>query len=138
MNKLRLLYFLFAAICFVSFTGCSDDDDENISPNVALLTGGEWTGSAVYFDGQDQTDEFEELSGIEISSYSSVFERDGTYTDYYDGDVIADGVWEYGNNERVIIFDRGTTNEYTVVISKLDEDELWYLQSGYEFRFVRQ
>lgn len=136
MIKLRLLYFLFAAVCLASFTSC-DDDDDDVSPNVALLTGGEWTGNAVYLNGEDETALFEERSGIDISNYTSVFERDGTYTDYYEGDELIDGTWEYENNERVIIFDRGTTDEYQVVISKLDEDELWYLQSGTEFRFVR-
>ncbi|WP_266205356.1 hypothetical protein [Pontibacter kalidii] len=137
MPRLKLLYFLFAALSLVSLASCGDDDDDDVSPNVALLTQGEWTGSAVFVNGTDRTGEFEAQSGIDISLYTSLFERDGTYTDRYNDTVLVDGTWEYENAERVILFDKGTSDEYRVVISKLDEDELFYIQAGIEFRFMQ-
>jgi hypothetical protein len=138
MPKLKLLYFLFAAMCVVSLSGCGDDDDDDVSPNMALLTRGEWTGSAIFYNGQDISSEFEANYGIDITRYTSHFERDGSYIDHYEGSVLADGTWEYENDERVILFDKGTSDEYRVVISKLDERELHYIQGGAEFRFTRQ
>lgn len=120
----------------VTLVSCDKDKKDDVSPNVALLTAGEWRGSAVFLNGEDQTAAFEE-SNFYLSDYSAKFERDGSYAEYYDGNTLVDGIWEYENNERVIVFDKGTDNEYKVVISKLDDDELFYIQSGYEFRFVR-
>ncbi|WP_276495689.1 hypothetical protein [Pontibacter litorisediminis] len=137
MHKFKLLNLIFAAMCMVAFTSCKDDDDD-VSPNVSLLTNGEWTGNAVYYLGQDVSAEYEEQTGMDILQYTSLFNRDGTYSDQYAGAPLVDGTWEYGNDERVIIFDEGTRNEYTVVISKLEENELWYLQGGIEYRFTRQ
>ncbi|MCC9168384.1 hypothetical protein [Pontibacter harenae] len=138
MTKFKLIQLLFASFLVLTFASCSNDDDEaeDISPNTSLLTAGEWTGSAVYINNADSTDFFEEQTNIIWNNYSTVFERDGTYTESYGGDEI-NGNWEFTNNERSIIFDKGTDNEYTVVVSKLDEDELFYLQSGIEFRFER-
>ncbi|AKD04514.1 hypothetical protein POKO110462_06970 [Pontibacter korlensis] len=128
---------LMTVVCLFTFSACNDDDEDDVSPNVSLLTGERWTGSAVFINGEDRTEEFEQEYEIDITQYTSQFERDGTYTDRYNGNVLVDGTWEYGNNERIIIFDKGTQDEYTVVISKLDEDELFYLQGGLEFRFTR-
>lgn len=137
MKNLNLLYFFVSLLCLVSFTSCSDDDDNDVSPNVSLLTAGVWTGSAVYVNGQDQTSTIEDANGIEWNKFTTVFERDGTYVESYDSDSIDEGVWIYENDERVIRFNSGTSNEYTVVISKLDEDEFFYIQNGLELRFTR-
>ncbi|PTX14491.1 hypothetical protein C8N40_111156 [Pontibacter mucosus] len=136
MQKLKLFCLLFAALCVVTFTSCKDDDDD-VSPNVSLLTNGEWTGNAVFINGDDFTAEFEAEYGIELARYTSKFERDGSYIDKYAGTTMAEGTWEYENNERIILFDKGA-DEYRAVISKLDEDELFYMQGGAEFRFTRK
>lgn len=138
MNSYQIRYFLCALLLPVFLVSCGkDDDDDDVSPNVALLTAGEWNGDAVYFNGEDITDILIEEEDFDIRDYSSEFERDGTYTDSFEGQVSLEGDWEFENNERVIVFDKGTDEEYTVVVSKLDEDELNYVQNGYEFRFVR-
>ncbi|TPE46072.1 hypothetical protein [Pontibacter mangrovi] len=132
----RLFPLLFLCLFVPLLISCNKDDDEDVSPNLRLLTDGQWTGQAVYFGGQDQTDVFEQETGIDFTKYTSLFNRDGTYSDTYDTQEI-NGTWEYENDERVILFDKGDSDEYTVVISKLDDDELHYQQDGIEFRFRR-
>lgn len=137
MNKLRFLPLLLLCFFTITLTSCDKDEKDDVSPNMSLITAGTWTGSAIYIDGKNMTNEFEEETGLDFGRYTSKFERDGTYADSYDGRVVVEGIWEYGNNERIIIFEKGTTNKYEVVISKLDEDELFYQQSGIEYRFKR-
>lgn len=136
MNKQRLLLFFCALLLPVFLVSCGDDDDDDVSPNVSFLTAGEWTGNAIYQDGEDITDEVFEL-GFDVTKYNLKFNRDGTYQDRYPGQSFPGGTWVFENNERVIVFEKGTDDEYTVVVSKLDNDELIYLDSGFEFRFVR-
>lgn len=114
-----------------------DDDGDNVSPNVALLTAGEWQGSAVYRNGEDNTSEFEELNHIDWNNHSAIFKRDGSYAQYYEDNALIEGMWAFENDEQVIVFDKGTDDEYSIIISKLDEDEFFYVQSGVEFRLVR-
>ncbi|GAB3527966.1 hypothetical protein GCM10027443_05130 [Pontibacter brevis] len=121
----------------LTLLSCSKEEADTVSPNVSFLTAGVWTGSAVHYNGQDQTNSFEESNAIEWSNYTAKFHKDGTYAEYYDGNTLVEGVWEFENNERVIVFDRNKEDEYKVVISKLDDDELWYIQSGIEFRLKR-
>ncbi|MEJ8755786.1 lipocalin family protein [Pontibacter sp. H259] len=138
MNKHLLRNFLFALLVPLFLVSCGDDDDDNgISPNVSLLTAGEWRGDAIYSDGEDVTDLILEENGFDMTLYRSKFERDGTYQDSYPNETIPEGTWKFENNERIIVFEDGTDDEYYVVVSKLDEDELSYVQSGFEFRFVR-
>ena len=90
-----------------------------------MLTAGEWTGDAVFLDGEDVTDQVNEDFGFDITQDRYTFERNGDYTESIAGNNL-EGKWEYQNNERVIVFDEGTDDEFTVVISKLDEDEFFY------------
>ncbi|MFD2999425.1 hypothetical protein ACFS7Z_03550 [Pontibacter toksunensis] len=137
MINLRNFTLLLTSIFMLALAGCSKDDDDDVSPNIAMLTAGEWKGSAVFSNGVDITKEVEEKSGFVWQNFTTVFNRDGSYVESYDGDTIDEGVWVYENDERVIKFNSGTTNEYKVVISKLDEDELSYLQGGLELMFTR-
>ena len=137
MNNLRHFTLLLASFFMLAFVSCSKDDDDDVSPNIAMLTAGEWKGSAIFSNGVDVTAEVEENSGIEWKKFTTIFNRDGTYIESYDGDTIDEGVWIYENNERVIKFNSGTSNEYKVVISNLDEDELAYIQGGLELMFTR-
>ncbi|GHA65309.1 hypothetical protein [Pontibacter akesuensis] len=137
MKNLNLLAILFLTLFSLTLSSCGKDDDDDVSPNVSLLTGGEWTGSAIYVDGEDLTDRIKEQQGFDWKAYTTTFDRDGSYVETYQGDVVVEGVWEYKNNERVILFDKDTQDEYEVVVSKLDEDEFWYIQDGAELRFRR-
>lgn len=141
MKSLKFSTLLLASLFIVSLSSCGKEEDDDISPvvssNLVLLTAGEWTGSTVFNNGEDQTTVFEESNQFNLSNYAAVFERDGSYTEFYENETIADGVWEFRNDERVIVFNKGTEDEYSVVISKLDEDEFFYIQSGNEFRLAR-
>lgn len=137
MHKFQLRYFLIALLFPLFLVSCGDDDDDDVNPNVSMLTAGVWTGNAIYFNDEDVTDEILEDEGFDWTLYTSEFKRDGTYNEKYDGDVVAEGKWEYQNNDRVIVFDETGGDEYTVVISKLDNDELFYVYGGVEYRFVR-
>lgn len=77
MKKHTLLYFLFLTLCCAAFTSCGDDDDDDVSPNVSLLTNGEWTGSAIYYMGQNVTDDILAEDGFDFSKYTSNFEQIG-------------------------------------------------------------
>ncbi|MER2997127.1 hypothetical protein [Pontibacter populi] len=136
MHKFQLRYFLIALLFPLFLVSC-DDDDDDVNPNVSMLTAGVWAGNAIYFNDEDVTDEILEDEGFDWTLYTSEFKRDGTYNEKYDGDVVAEGKWEYQNNDRVIVFDETGGDEYTVVISKLDNDELFYVYGGVEYRFVR-
>lgn len=137
MKNLNLLAIFFLTLCTLSLSSCGKDDDDDVSPNVSLLTGGEWKGSAIYVDGEDITDRIKEQQSFDWRAYTTTFNRDGSYEEAYQGDVVVEGMWEYKNSERVILFDKDTQDEYEVVISKLDEDEFWYIQDGAELRFRR-
>ncbi|MBC5774987.1 lipocalin family protein [Pontibacter sp. KCTC 32443] len=138
MNRYQLRYFLLAILFPLFLVSCGDDDDDDVSPNIAQLTAGEWTGDAIIVDGEDITDELlEEEEPFDFRQYTSQFERAGTYNESYQGRTVAEGDWEYQNNDRIIVFDEGTSREYYVVIAKLDDDELFYVQDGVEYRFVR-
>lgn len=143
MKNLKLITLLLTSFFMLTLGSCSKDEDDDVSPkvdvspNIAMLTAGEWKGSAIFSNGTDVTQEVEERGGIEWTKFTSVFNRDSTYTESYDGQSIDEGVWVYENDERVIRFNKGTSNEYFVVISKLDDDELSYMQGGYEFLFKR-
>ncbi|MBB6612020.1 hypothetical protein H7F15_13300 [Pontibacter sp. Tf4] len=141
MNKLHLRYLLCAVLLPLFLVSCGNDDDDdpadNVSPNVALLTAGVWTGDAIIIEGEDVTDEILEDQEFDFRLYTTEFERDGTYNESYDGDTQVDGKWEFQNDERIIVFEKGTATEYYVVVAKLDEDEFFYVQEGVEFRFVR-
>lgn len=135
MQKLKLLCLLFAALSVVTFTGCKDDDDD-VSPNVSLLTAGKWTGKAIFIGSDEVTEEAAE-QGFDIRKYTHEFRRDGTYTDNYTGGQPIEGEWVYENGERIIVFDKGKSSEYKVVISRLDDKEFHYIQDGLELQFVR-
>ncbi|MCJ8166632.1 hypothetical protein MKJ04_17435 [Pontibacter sp. E15-1] len=135
--KNRLFSLLFALLCLTAFVGCDKKDSDSVSPNVSLLTKGQWTGSAIYIEGEDKTAEIKEQASFDFTKYATSFDREGNYEDFYEGDSVMKGTWEYANDERVIEFDKATADTYTVVISKLDEDEFTYVQNGVEYRFKR-
>ncbi|RDV11991.1 hypothetical protein DXT99_22945 [Pontibacter diazotrophicus] len=141
MRNLKLYTLLIASFFMLTLVSCDKDTEDDVSPyvspNVTLLTAGEWTGRSVFQNGEDQTTVFEESNQFDLSNYTAVFKRDGTYAERYENNTIADGVWEFENNERGIVLNKGTDDEYNVVISKLDEDEFFYIQSGNEFRLAR-
>ncbi|WP_162426999.1 hypothetical protein [Pontibacter pudoricolor] len=139
MNKFQLRYFLCLLVLPFLMASCGkDDDDDDVSPNISMLTAGVWTGDAIIIEGEDITDEILESDGFDWTLYTTEFEREGTYNESYVGDPQIDGIWEFQNNERIIVFDKGTDKEYYVVIAKLDDNEFFYVQDGVEFRFVRK
>ncbi|MBJ6118518.1 hypothetical protein JAO76_09970 [Pontibacter sp. BT310] len=138
MNRFQLRYFLCLLVLPFLLASCGKDDDDDVSPNVSMLTAGVWEGSAIIIEGEDVTADILESDGFDWTLYTTEFEREGTYNESYDGDPQIDGKWEFQNNERIIVFEKGTDDEYYVVVAKLDEDELWYVQEGVEFRFMRR
>lgn len=135
--KTKLFPLLFAVLCLLTITSCGDDKEDSVSPNIKRLTVNDWIGNAVFVDNVDRTADFKQQSGLDITKYKSTFTQEGNYEDFYDGSSIVKGTWEYANDERVIIFDKGKNDEYSVVISKLDDNALWYQQAGVEYRFVK-
>lgn len=139
MDKLRLRYFILLLVLPLFLVSCSDDDDDepNVSPNVGFLTAGEWTGNAVFVGGVDRTEDFETQTGITLSEYTTLFNSNGTYSESYQGTEMIDGNWEFQDNERTIQFEENGGDTYTVSVTRLDDDELFYIQDGIEYRFIR-
>lgn len=143
MNKFRLLYFFVVSLCLISFTSCSDDDDAEPSQQ-ALLTAGEWEGSAVYFDNQDYTQFFRDSADFNINEFSYRFDDNGEYRQTYGRTIV--GTWELaGTDQNEIIFDRGEPFESRATINELTATELrlestqWFGPQlpPLEFRFTR-
>lgn len=126
MHKLRLLTQLAFLFLFVGLSSCDKDEDKEPTRS-ELLTGGTWSGFAVYADNQDVTQLFKEELEYDITKNTLKFNSDGTYADTYER-VTVSGTWEFTNNEQSILFDKGDIdNEYTAKVSKLDGQDL-YLQ----------
>lgn len=122
MNKFRLLYFFIAAVCAVSFTSCSDDEDAEPSQQ-ALLTAGEWQGASVYFDNQDFTQLFRDSVDFDVNDFSYRFDDNGEYRRTYGRTIL--GTWEFaGPDQEELILDRGTTYESRATINELTPTEL--------------
>lgn len=114
MKKLHLITLLLVTLCTLSLTSCDDDDEENVSPNEALLTNGEWTGEGIYarpypFLPLTNLAEFlrtvgeDELADeLDITTTTFDFEPDGTFSATRDGDTET-GTWEFTDNEQRII-----------------------------------
>ncbi len=141
MKKINLIVMVCLLFLGLATSSCDKKDkEEEVSPNTSLLTAGIWQGSAVYLAGQELTEEdYEEFAqlGLNIKELTFKFERNGTYVETNKGQAAPGGKWEFINNERNILFDKGTDDETTVLISKLDEDEFFITESGLEFRFER-
>lgn len=122
MNKLTLVAFLFASLFMVSLTSCDKDEDEGLS-KTELLTGGEWTGDQIWMLGKNVTEELKAYN-VSASKTKINFKKDGSYTTKYDGDVMEEGDWEFGSGEKVIITDKGTSDETEYKVNKLTSSEL--------------
>lgn len=143
MHKFRLLYFFVAALCVVSFTSCSDDDDAEPSQQ-ALLTAGEWEGARIYLDNQDYTEYFRDSVDFDIREFSYRFDDNGEYRQTYGRTVL--GTWEISDiDEELIVLDRGETYESRLTINRLTDTELHLESTAWfgpqapplEFRFTR-
>lgn len=140
MKKLQFLSYLFAALLMVTLVSCDDDDDDATPDKEALLTAGVWTGSKIYYNGVDMTEDFS--SFLDVESTTIRFFNDGTYTVDVDGNA-EDGTWEYTNNQTQILMDKGTDDELVADVNKLTSTELWVegdfadMGDEIEVRFVR-
>ncbi|WP_026236342.1 hypothetical protein [Pontibacter roseus] len=146
MKFQRLLSLLFALLLVTSLTGCGKDDDKGPS-NRDFLTAGTWTGNAIVVNGNDLTREFREDEEFpyDISQNTIKFDKAGTYLDSYGGRT-DNGTWEFANGEKELLMDKGTTNEYTLIIDRLNDKELFLYELvddpnmgavKFELRFVR-
>ncbi len=108
----------------LSLASCGNDDDDDKDPSKrALLTGGEWKGQMVLFDGVDYSDSLEAV-GLDVSNFRLLFKDDGTGTSNFLGQT-SNGSWEFGSNEQSIIFGKGTADESQATIKKLTATELY-------------
>ena len=119
-SKLLTLLLLLSAIVF---SGCDKDKDDPEPTRTDLLAAGTWEGFGIYYAGQNLTQDFAD-EGYDIRKYSLRFEKNGYYTEIYDGTSNA-GRWEFSSNEQSIILNKGNPNEITVNVLKLDTQELY-------------
>lgn len=132
MKSLKFLTYFFAAITLLSFTGCDKDDEDKEPSKTDLLTAATWTGSAIYANGMNISEDFIEAFGYDITKNTIKFDKAGSYADRYENQTLT-GIWEFTNNEQAILFDKNDPDDrYTATITKLDNKEL-FLQQPIEF-----
>ncbi|PVY37381.1 hypothetical protein [Pontibacter virosus] len=122
MKIQKLLSFLFALLLVTSMTSCDKDKDKEPS-NRDLLTAETWTGHSFWAYGNDISDMFLEQLGFDIKKNSVKFDKAGTYVDSYERSSLS-GTWEFANDDKSIIFDKGTDDEYTASVLMLTDKEL--------------
>ncbi len=107
MNKLKLLFFVFAALAFTSLSSCKKEDDAEPSKR-DLLTAQTWRGDKLYMNGREITNDPYILEySIDIKSVKLTFTKDRTYTATYTigGEKESEsGTWDFLNNEQQIDF----------------------------------
>lgn len=141
MKKLHLITLLLVTLCTFSLTSCKDDDEDNVSPNTALLTSEAWTGDGIYIRptsflppanltsvlrtlGEDEL-----ADELDITTTTFEFERDGTFRATRDGDTQS-GTWRFMDNEQKIVITGddivltgNDTDEATFDINLLNETQ---------------
>ncbi|MBX0335301.1 hypothetical protein K3G39_18860 [Pontibacter sp. HSC-14F20] len=122
MKFQKLLTFLFALLLVTSMTSCDKDKDKEPS-NRDLLTAEKWTGHSFWAFGNDISDLFLEQLNYDIKKNTVKFDKAGTYVDSYERTSIS-GTWEFANDDKSIIFDKGTEDEYTATVLLLTDKEL--------------
>ncbi|TPE46070.1 hypothetical protein [Pontibacter mangrovi] len=107
MRILKLLYILSLSIIAVPMLSCADDDRELIvSSKKELLTQKEWVGQ------------------VFNATWKLKLNKDGTYSNMFNGVPDKTGKWELAVNQQEIILDKGTVNEAKVAVAKLNSTEL--------------
>lgn len=138
MKNVRLITLLLLSLFILILPSCDKDEDKEPS-KTDFLTAGVWTGNSVYVQGQDVTQFLRDSAQFEIKDLSTRFDKNGEYRETFGRTVV--GTWEFINNEQSILFDKGTTNEYSVKVTKLTASDFYYEQdfqgTPFEFRFVR-
>lgn len=122
MKIKKLLTFLFALLLVTSMTSCDKDEDKEPS-NTDLLTANTWTGNSLWAFGNDISDLFLEELGYDIKKNTVKFDKAGKYVDSYERSSL-NGTWEFADNDKSIIFDKGTEDEYTAKVLILTNTEL--------------
>jgi hypothetical protein len=97
----------------VAFSACKKEKPAPTPPtNKELLTKA-WKVNEAYVNGQLSSDP-------SWSSFRITFKTDGTYTSAF-GTGNGSGVWEFNSDQSRVILNKGTADEETMEIKKLDE-----------------
>lgn len=120
--KSLLAMAMMASVLILS--SCGKDDDPAKSKTV-LLTQHTWKFSAVTSDFPG-FDLFKEEFATDYESDEFKFNEDKTYTYTNTADASANmsGKWEFSSDETKLILDKGTDDEETYTVVKLDEGTL--------------
>ena len=143
MRIQQLLTFLFALLLVTSMTSCDKDKDKEPSQR-DLLTSSSWKGESVWAYGSDISGLFLDELGYDVKKNTVKFDKAGTYVDSYERRSL-NGTWEFADNDKSIIFDKGTEDEYKASVLMLTDKELRMEQTletedgdlTLEFRFIR-
>lgn len=144
MRIQKLLTFLFALLLVTSMTSCDKDKDKEPSQR-DLLTSSTWKGESLWAFGRDISDLYNDEIGYDIKKNTVKYDKAGTYVDSYER-LSLNGTWEFADNEKTIIFDKGTEDEYKASVLMLTDKELRMEQTleasdgstlSLEVRFIR-
>lgn len=143
MKFQKLLTFLFALLLVTSMTSCDKDKDKEPT-NKDILTSSIWKGESIWAYGSDISDFYYDEIGYDIKKNTVKYDKAGTYVDTYER-LSWNGTWEFADNDKSIIFDKGTDEEYTASVLMLTDKELRMEQTietedgpiTMEVRFIR-
>ncbi|WP_460879438.1 lipocalin-like domain-containing protein [Pontibacter rugosus] len=124
----------------ITFSSCDKDEDSEPSQQ-ALLTDGEWQGTAVYYNGNNETRFFRDTIEFDVSEIRLRFDDNGEYRQTYGRTVL--GTWEFeGNEQEIVILDSGEAYEDRVFINELSSSRLHLDVSWFgppvELRFTKR
>jgi hypothetical protein len=149
-SYLKVIFVMGVLFAFVTYTGCSDDDEGD---NVASMLIGTWTITDSDIDaevgGLSIKDYFIDIGGLselEAETYANLFNSflaamftgtleikdDNTYVSTFGGEVV-DGTWSVNSTGDKIIIDGGTADEMIITIVSLTETTLVALTTTSEF-----
>lgn len=129
MSKLKLAHYLLVMLAITTLASCDKDDDAEPS-NKGHLTSKAWKGAKITLNESNFTQYFADEVGYDIKNNTITYKGDGTYSDTY-GRTTTSGNWEFALNETELVYDKGTEDEFTMQISKLNKDSLIISQTQY-------
>lgn len=113
MKKIKSLLVLFILGSLFLFSSCSKDDDPTLT-KTQLLTQNTWK----YSSGTSTDPTAQSLLAL-LTGSEYIFKSDKTYTSIF-FTLSTNGKWEFSTDETKLILDKGTTEETSSDIVKLD------------------
>lgn len=142
MKQLKFISGFFALVIAFTVSSCSDDDEVTKS-KADLLTQHGWKLSSGTSSNANLQNEIDLVVAFQ---YYYIFNKDKSYTTGIPlSSDVETGKWEFSTDETKLILDKGTSDEVTLTIGKLDDSSLEltgndpdYSNASYTLKFVKR